>query len=359
MKAPPRSVLVVVTRRIGDVLLATPVIHSLKRAWPGARVDVLVFHGTRGVIEAHADVSHVHTIPERPGLWQHLVLIASLFRRYDLALSLVPGDRPTIYAFLSGRTRVGLLLATRKESWKRRFFDHWVAHDLAARHTVQNYLAVLTPLGVPPLAEVTASWRDADQHRADDMLAPLGDQRYVVLHLYPKFNYKKWSDTGWIALARWITDHNLRIVLTGGNDADERDYVQRLAGSMSAPLNLVGQLSLNESACVLARAIAYVGPDTALTHMAAALGIPTVTLFGPTDPVKWGPWPKSHDASRVPWQRFGDQSNGNVRLLQGRAACVPCGHEGCKRNIASFSDCLLQLPPERVIHALSASINIQ
>ena len=89
----------------------------------------------------------------------------------------------------------------------------------------------------------------------------------------------------------------------------------------------------------------------------AALGIPTVTLFGPTDPVKWGPWPKDNDADHAPWRRFGDQTCGNVRLLQGRAACVPCGHEGCERRVASFSDCLLQLPPARVIQALSQALS--
>jgi heptosyltransferase III len=356
MTPPPRRVLVIVTRRIGDVLLATPVIRSLKRAWPEATIDALVFNSTAGVLSANADVTHIHAIPERPGVLQHLVFITKLFKRYDLAVSLVPGDRPTLYAWLAGRKRVGLLLDTRKESWKRRLLDHWVAYDLSAKHTVLTYLAVLGPLGVAPVAQITASWRDDDQRRAAQLLAPLGESRYVVLHLYPKFNYKKWSDDGWIALARWIADRGLRIVLTGGSDADERDYVQRLAGNMNAPLNLAGQLSLNESACILARAAAYVGPDTALTHMAAALGIPTVTLFGPTDPVKWGPWPKDHDASRTPWRRFGDQACGNVRVLQGRAACVPCGHEGCAGHVASFSDCLLQLPPARVIQALNEFI---
>ena len=354
---PPRRVLVIVTRRIGDVLLATAVIRSLKSAWPDATLDALVFSSTANVLSANADVARIHAIPERPKLLQHIGFIAKLFKRYDLAVSLVPGDRPTIYAYLAGRTRVGLLLDTHKESWKRHFLNHWVAYDLAAKHMVLTYLSVLEPLRVPPVAEVTASWRDADQRRAEEMLAPLGNHRYVVLHLYPKFNYKKWSDAGWTALARWITEHDLRIVLTGGNDADEVEYVRKLAGGMNAPLNLAGKLSLSESACVLARAAAYVGPDTALTHMAAALGVPTVTLFGPTDPVKWGPWPKGCDASRTPWRRFGDQALGNVRLLQGRAACVPCGREGCERHVASFSDCLLQLPPARVIHALRAALN--
>lgn len=358
---PPRRVLVIVTRRIGDVLLATPVIRSLKSAWPDASIDVLVFSSTSGVLAGNPDIHRIHAIPERPGLVQHIVFIAKLFKRYDLALSLVPGDRPTFYAFFSARRKIGLLLDTPKERWKRRFLDQWVAYDLAEKHTVLTYLSLLAPLaqqGVTPRADVIASWHNAHLKHTDQLLAPLQDQRFVALHLYPKFNYKMWSDAGWLELARWITAQNLHIVLTGGNDARELAYIDNLAAQMEAPLNLAGKRSLGETACVLKRAAAYIGPDTAVTHMAAALGVPVVTLFGPTDPVKWGPWPHGYaDLLHTPWQRLGDQSRGNVHLLQGRAACVPCGKEGCARNIASHSDCLQQLPPARVIAALQAALS--
>ena len=145
----PRSVLVVVTRRIGDVLLATPLIRSLKRAWPGAQVDVLVFEGTQGVIGAHPDVRRVLTIAERPALPWHIAFVLRLVRRYDMALSLVPGDRPTLYAYLAGRWRAGLLLPTRKENWKRRFLHRWVAFDELNTHTVLMHLALADALGIP------------------------------------------------------------------------------------------------------------------------------------------------------------------------------------------------------------------
>ncbi len=356
---PPRRVLVVVTRRIGDVLLATPVIRSLKAAWPDAAIDALAFSSTAGVLAGNPDICRIRAIPERPGLMQHIVFIGKLFKRYDLALSLVPGDRPTFYAFFAARRTIGLLLDTPKERWKQRFLDQWVAYDLAEKHTVLTYLSLLAPIGVTPRAEVVASWGAADQQHAEALLAPLQSQRYVVLHLYPKFDYKLWSDAGWLTLTRWIVAQNLRIVLTGGGDSDELAYINGLAAQMETPpLNLAGRLTLAATACVLARAAAYAGPDTAVTHMAAALGVPTVTFFGPTDPVKWGPWPKGYaNMNQTPWRRFGDQSRGNVHLLQGRAACAPCGKEGCARHTASFSDCLLQLSPARVIAALQAALS--
>jgi heptosyltransferase-3 len=150
----------------------------------------------------------------------------------------------------------------------------------------------------------------------------------------------------------------LRIVLTGGNDAAELAYVARLAVGMPGALNLAGTLSLAQTACVVAGAAAYVGPDTALTHVAAALGVPTVALFGPTDPLKWAPWPKGHDVAHSPWRRLGDQRSGAVYVVQGAAPCAPCNKEGCERHINSYSDCLLALPAARVINALRAVAGI-
>jgi heptosyltransferase-3 len=126
-------------------------------------------------------------------------------------------------------------------------------------------------------------------------------------------------------------------------------------------LNLAGQLSLAGTTGVIAAAAAYVGPDTAATHIAAALGVPLLSFFGPTDPLKWGPWPKGYEnlpGDSGPWRRLGDQAYGNVRLLQGVAACAPCGHEGCDRNIDSAADCLHALPASRVIAALSELLEL-
>ena len=117
-------------------------------------------------------------------------------------------------------------------------------------------------------------------------------------------------------------------------------------------LNLSGKLTLAEAGCLLARATVFLGPDTALTHMAAALGVPTVALYGPTDPVKWGPWPGDHASSTNPWGRLGSQVKGRVCLIQGNAPCAPCLKEGCERRVESYSDCLQQLPAARVIAAI-------
>ena len=347
----PRAVLVIVTRRIGDVLLATPLIRSIKQSWPEAALDVLAFEGTEGLIAANTDVRRIITVPERPRLFRHLALLAGCWRRYEMALSLVPGDRPTLYAFAAGKWRAGLLLDARNERWKQRLLNRWVAFDNLNTHTVAMHLALAGAIGVTPRHGVMVSWRDEDTLEVERLLgscpAPL-----AVLHTYPKFNYKMWRREGWIELAHWLNAQGFRVVLSGGADAAELAFVAALARGMpDGVLNLAGRLSLGASACLLSRAQLYVGPDTAMTHAAAALGVPTVALYGPSNPVKWGPWPRGYTRDVSPWRRCGSQRVGNVWLLQGAASCVPCLVEGCDRDIASYSDCLQQLPARRVIAA--------
>lgn len=352
MNTAPRRVLVVVTRRIGDVLLATPLIRSLKQAWPDAQIEALVFAGTQGVLAANPDLHAVHTVPERPGIAQHLALLMHLFRRYDLALSLLPGDRPTLYAWLAGKRRIGLLLDTPGQSWKRQFLNQWVVLDAVNTHTVRAHLSLAEALEVPLASDVVVSWSAEDSVAVDTLLGkPCA--ALAVLHPYPKFRYKMWHEQGWISVAQWLLDHGFRVALTGSPDADERAYVDAIAKQLPATvINAAGRLTLGGTAALLARAQFYVGPDTAITHMAAATGVPTIALFGPSDPVKWGPWPKGHAAATNPWRRIGDQRSGNVQIIQGSAACVPCGYEGCERHINSSSDCLLAIPAKTVINCL-------
>jgi heptosyltransferase-3 len=356
--SPPRSILIIVTRRIGDVLLATPLMRSVKRAWPDAVLDVLVFEGTQGVIAANADIRRVLTVPERPGLLTHLALLIRLARRYDIALSTLHGDRPTLYAFLAGRWRAGPLADTRKERWKQRLLHRWVPFDNLNTHTVLMNLALAQPLGIAPCPEIVVSWNATDATRVDTLAAGTLAARFAVLHPHPKFNYKMWRRDGWIELAGWFTARGYGIVLSGGSDAAEAAYAAGLASGMPpGTINLAGKLTLSEAGCLISRAAVFVGPDTALTHMAAALGVRTVALYGPTDPVKWGPWPKHHASLTNPWKRLGSQAGAQVRLIQANMPCVPCLKEGCERRVESHSDCLLQLPTAKVIAAIESLLN--
>ena len=353
---PYSDVLVIATRRIGDVLLATPLIRSVRRAWPAARIDVLVFSGTGGVLKGNTDVASVIEVAERIPIARHVAFLARLWRRYDLALSLAPGDRPSIYAWAAGRRRIGLLSPGDKHRWKHALMSAWAPFDNVNTHTVLMHLALADLLGIERAREVVVSWRQEDIASVDRLLEGAGEP-LAVFHPWPKFNYKMWRREGWIEIAQWLSARGFRVVLSGGPDPEECGYLDELSRALpGGTLNLAGKLTLGGVGFLLSRASLYVGPDTVVTHMAAALGVPTVALYGPTDPVKWGPWPKDYAVVGNPWRRLGSQSAGRVRLVQGNAACAPCNKEGCDRHVGSFSDCLQQLPAERVIAAIESVI---
>jgi heptosyltransferase-3 len=350
---PPSSVLIVVTRRIGDVLLATPLIRAIKRAWPEAAVDALVYAGSEGVLAGNPDLRKVHVIRERPGIGAHLALAGRILRRYRIALSLVASDRPTVYAWLAGRWRAGIIVDHPKHRWKRWLLDRTVPLDDLNTHTVHMHLALARALDIAPCHEVVTSWRDEDRQQLERIFPGAASQPYAVLHVYPKFTYKMWRPEAWIEAADMLRDRGLKVVFTGGGDIGERAYVGAIAKGVPDALDLCGKLTLGAAACLITGARLYAGPDTALTHVAAATGVPVVALYGPSNPVKWGPWPSGYAGESSPWRRHGSQQVGNVILLQGTGACVPCLKEGCDRNIASYSDCLQELPLRAVIAAFN------
>jgi len=127
----------------------------------------------------------------------------------------------------------------------------------------------------------------------------------------------------------------------GGLDAADREHVAELGGR----LPFAALTPLIEGARI------FVGPDTSVTHLAAATGTPTIALFGPSHPVAWGPWPlRWRGEGPSPWQLKAPlQRRGNVWLIQGEGDCVPCNQEGCDRHLESHSRCLDELSVERVI----------
>ena len=356
-----KRILVICTRRIGDVLLATPVVRALKQANPDAEIDMLVFEGTQAVLRANGDLRDIITIGERPSFGEHLRLITRIRRRYDLAVSLLAGDRPTLYAWVAGKTRVGTLDADKKSRWKRRLLDRWLPFDNLNTHTVAMNLRVVGQLGISQRAAPVVSWGSRDEEAALAAYPALDSgRRFAVLHVSPKYVYKTWSGEGWGKLAEWIAAQGVEVVVAGGGAQDELRYIDSLLGLLpDKTVNLAGKIGLGALAYLLSRAALYVGTDTAVTHMAAALGVPTVALFGPSNPVKWGPWPRDYAGDNCPWQMRGSGQVGNVYLVQGEKACVPCLQEGCERHLDSLSDCLQQLPAIRVIRAAEVLLQTQ
>ncbi|GAC1632661.1 MAG: glycosyltransferase family 9 protein [Nevskia sp.] len=359
LSSPPDRILVVCLRRLGDVLLATPLIRSLRRAYPEARIDALVFAATTAALEGNPDLDRVIAWPAHAGVLDSLRIAGSLFRAYDLACVVTASDRAQWLAALAAPRRSVTVQAEFPRGWLN---PVRVVYEPARLHTVRQSLALLKPLGLAPVPELVPP-RAAGTAGIDALLGPgWAAQKFAVVHPAPMFRYKAWTLEGWQALIDALRARGLRVVLSGGPAAAEQAFVERLRQSLQRPdeavISVAGQLSLAELSRVLARAAVFIGPDTSVTHLAAACGAPTVALFGPSSPLTWGPWPQGWSgAGDSPWRLTAPaQRIGGVTILQGTQGrygnCIPCLQEGCERHLGSGSDCLDTLPAQRVIDAV-------
>jgi heptosyltransferase III len=345
LPAHPR-ILVVALRRLGDVLLTTPLIRSIRRAWPDAVIDALVFDNTAGILQGNPDLDHVITLPERPTAAESLAVVRRLFKRYALAVTTQSGDRPTMFALLAGRAHAGLVEERGSGAWKRLALGRAVPMAAGA-HRVEEMLRLADVLGIERVPDVVCP--------AGAVVTNIPEQPYAVIHAAPMFHYKRWTRDGWRALADELARRGLAVVATGGPDAAERRYLDAVWDDAAPVRRLDGKLSWAELAALLSRARLYVGPDTSVTHLAAATGSPVVALYGPTDPRLWGPWPAG--GLQTNWDAQGAlQRRGNVWLVRHRLPCQPCQEEGCNRHIESFSHCLDLLDVRAVLAAVDQAL---
>jgi heptosyltransferase III len=344
---PPRPrVLVVALRRLGDVLFATPLIASIRRAFPQARIDALVFADTAGMLAGNPDLDRIVTMPPARGAMASLALALRLFKRYDLAVSTQSGDRPTFFALLAGRRHVGPIDGGRRGALRRRALSRAVP-NAPGLHRLEEMLRLADALGIARVARLVCPGGAVPRRFA---AGP-----YAVIHAAPNFTYKRWTRDGWRALAAGLRDRGLAILATGGPVPAERAFLDDIWGEAGAVTRIDGALSWPDLTALLAQARLYVGPDTSITHLAAASGCPTVALYGPTDPRLWGPVPA---AGLDPmWQAAGTiQRRGNVWLVQHPLPCLPCQAEGCERHLTSFSRCLDELAPAQVLLAVDQAL---
>jgi len=346
---PEPRIIVIAMRRLGDVLLTTPLVRSLKRGLPGARVDMLVFRGTEGILAGNPDIDRVRTVGTRPTPAESVGLVRSLWRQYDLAVTTQTGDRPTFLAFAAGRTRVGLVPSAGGGAWwKRRVLHQRVPADPDS-HRVIELLEIARALGVPLQPELvppTGAFAEA--------VRPHG--RYAVLHANPLYRFRRWTEEGWRALARALAERGLKVIATGGPDPAERAYLDALWNGADPPVERRdGKLDWPQLAALIGGAAVYVGPDTSMSHLAAATGCPTVALYGPASPHVIGPWPVG--GLKSPWARAGTiQQRGNVWVVQNPLPCLPCEKLGCEGHYQSYSQCLDELPTRQVLAAVDQAL---
>lgn len=350
-----RRALVIKLRHHGDVLLTAPVLSMLKRIAPQCEVDALIYADTAPMLEGHPALAQLHTIDrtwKKQGVVAQakaeMALLSSLrARRYDLVIHLSVHTRGAWLTRLLGpRWSVGPARSDAGRLWHNSFTHRYPSQSHPHRHTVDTNLDSLRVLGFEPMAEdqrVVLVPGATAEARVDALLAERGLAVGQFIHIHPtsRWDFKCWPAERMaqliVELRRWP------VILTSAPDAKEKamiaDILERVtalstpsAVSPSPTLDLSGQLSLKELAALAARAKLFVGVDSAPMHIAAAMGTPTVAIFGPSGDREWGPW---QTRSRI------------VTSLN--HACRPCGRAGCEDS--KISECLTTLPVPQVLTA--------
>jgi len=345
--------LVVVCRYLGDTLLATPLAQSLAAA--GYEVDWLVAPGNAPLLEHQPFARRVITL--HPSLTGARAALRELRqpdgKRYEIACVVNGSDRPMAVTLLAAKQVYALVPERWQDGWKRLLATGCITNN-PDDHMVCYAFDLARLAQLPEVRSVTLGWNDRDAAAVAAALNWPAGTHYLHLHPFARFPYKLWPNEQWQALIGRLLDAGLNLAMTGA--PHEQAVLEQLVAPFAEARQsgrirlLAGQLGWAQLACLSHGSVAYIGMDTANTHLAASSGAPVIALFGPTDPRRWGPWPNGF-AGRQPWLAHagsGVQRVGNIRLLQGNRSCVPCQLEGCDRRQQSRSQCLDTLPVEQV-----------
>lgn len=340
LKTDIRSILVRAPNWIGDAVLCLPSIEALKAGYPGAEITVLARPWVSPVFLSAPFVKEVidYDSPGRHhgivGMWR---LIRELKKNsFDMAVLFQNAFEAALIAFLA-RIPVRVGYAT---DLRGGLLSHPVKLDMEIRkrHQVFYYLNIISKvksqgsgacpqmylLGVrshQPKIYLTAE----EKKWAEDFLQGKGIGDNIVVGIAPGASYgpaKRWMADRFAEVTRkLVNDYGAKIILFGGKD--DRNICNDVLNGMQG-VNLAGEIDLRKSIALLSRCNLFITNDSGPMHIAASLGVPTVAIFGSTDPKLTGP--------------LGD----NARVVQKEIECSPCferqcskGHYNCMKMITA------------------------
>lgn len=296
----PRRILIIRPCCIGDVVLATPTLLALRRAFPEAHLSFAVGGWSRRAIEHHPALDSIldtgpAALPVKSagGFWRFVRQVRA--GQYDMVVSLVRSPLMSLAVLLSGvRVRVGL------DSNGRGFgYTVRVPVDPAqARHEAEIYLdtARALKLDVSGCRAQIPVLEAARQQMREKLAAAQVESPYVVIHPAGGSNpgmvlhSKRWLPRNFAAVADHLAETlKVRVILLAG--PDDGPVLSAVAAQMQhTPVIFSGTLTFPEIGALAADARLYLGNDTGLTHLAAASGAKTVMILGPSDPVRYAPF---------------------------------------------------------------------
>ena len=320
-----QNILLIQLGDIGDVVLSFPAIRALRENFPDANVIVAVREKAKELIEDCPWASDVISINKTKRNWVEEVLYQKSFfsrlRRFkiDLAIDLRTGTRGAILAFLSGSACIIGRFAEDGRLWRNRLFTHLVRPENELnQYAAEHNLNIISPLDLDirnriPNLDVPPERKE----KAFDILkqenVPL-NKPVIAIHPFSLWKYKEWGISQCVSLIDHInTKYNISVIITGS--LEERINAQEVVTECNTSVfNLAGKTSIAELAGVLEECLLFIGVDTAALHVAAAVGIPTVGIFGPSSPTNWAP--------------RGDQHC----VVSKNMSCVPCMQKGCQNS---------------------------
>jgi len=339
MSREPQRILVLAIRALGDVVLTTPVYRNLRRAYPAARLEVVVEEPYEALLRGNPCLDRIRTVDRSrtQSAWRQWreqgALVRALRReRFDTVLDLFGGPRSAILARLSGAPRrIGP--ATRGHGW---LYTERLRVPKEGLHLVRQKLAMAAPL-LPRAEELPLELTVTAGERADARvrLARAGiSPGAPLVGFFPGagWGHKIWPPERFAALGEALRrDLGASILLLGGTR--DAASTRAVAGRMQPPPAVLdGLADLRETMALIDAVHLLVSNDTGPMHIAMGLGKPTLALFGPSDPRKYGPWGAHGD------------------VVSAYLPCSPCpqGEDTCHLVGRRRQECMLLLDVEMV-----------
>jgi len=326
---------------LGDLLCAVPALRALRAGFPRAQITLVGLPWARTLVQRlGVYVDGFIDFPGWPGLPETRCDVRALpdflaqvqARRFDLALQMHGSGaivNPLVACF-GARQSAGFFAGTRA-AWRPEddaaFFVEWPEHG----HEIDRLLALTDALGAPRRGrQLEFPLLDDDRSALRALWPAIDDGPYVCVHAGAQLASRRWPLARFAAVADAIAQAGRRVVLTGGEP--ERALVNALAACMRhEPVNLVGRTNLWTLGALIEGAERVVCNDTGVSHIAAALGRPSVVVSCGADVARWAPLDR--ERHKVLWQPM---------------ACRPCAHAECPFE----HGCATAIGAPQVLHAL-------
>ena len=333
--SPPKRILLIKPSAIGDVVHTLPILALLRKRWPAAHIAWLLTPACVGLLEGHPMLNETLVFDRRkfgrgwrdPASALGLVEFLRQLRGhdFDLVIDLQGLFRSGILAWET-RSPVRIGFANARELAPV-FYTHRVKIDTPEQHAIDRYLKLAAALGCDVSSPAEFPFHVTDDDRAQTSNLLNGTDKYALLLPGTNWATKRWPVENYAALVAPLRDRfGLASVVAGS--PDEVDLASHVGG-----VNLAGKTTLRQLVALIERAALIIANDSGPMHIAAGMNRPLVTLFGPTNPVRTGPYRRDDSVLRVD------------------IPCSPCYSRKC-----SHQSCLRWLAIEPVLNLAEEQI---